>query len=144
MFFVRFIRLFARSIPLALKSLMLHKLRSALTMLGIVFGVFSVIAMLAIGEGASNQAQAQVLKLGATNIICISVKPPQETSNPGQRRSEVMRYGLLRSDFELLTTTLRKKIVKAVPIRELKKRGTVPGPHHEHQAGRVHFGLSRR
>ena len=39
-----------RTINLALKSLMLHKLRSGLTMLGIVFGVFSVIAMLAIGD----------------------------------------------------------------------------------------------
>ena len=35
-----------RTIELALKSLMLHKLRSGLTMLGIVFGVFSVIAMM--------------------------------------------------------------------------------------------------
>ena len=51
-----------RTIHLALKSLMLHKLRSGLTMLGIVFGVFSVIAMLAIGEGASAQAQKQVLE----------------------------------------------------------------------------------
>ena len=66
-----------RTIELALKSLMLHKLRSGLTMLGIVFGVFSVIAMLAIGEGASQQAQEQVLKLGATNIIIRSVKPPR-------------------------------------------------------------------
>ena len=36
-----------RTIRLAMKSLLLHKLRSGLTMLGIVFGVFSVIAMLA-------------------------------------------------------------------------------------------------
>lgn len=65
-----------RAVRLALKSLLLHKLRSGLTMLGIVFGVFSVIAMLAIGEGASAQAQAQVRQLGATNIIVVSVKPP--------------------------------------------------------------------
>lgn len=64
-----------RAVRLALKSLLLHKLRSGLTMLGIVFGVFSVIAMLAIGEGASAQAQAQVRQLGATNIIVVSVKP---------------------------------------------------------------------
>jgi putative ABC transport system permease protein len=70
-----------RTVQLALKSLMLHKLRSGLTMLGIVFGVFSVIAMLAIGEGASQQAQQQVLKLGATNIIVRSVKPPRENAN---------------------------------------------------------------
>ena len=40
---------------LGLKSLALHKLRSALTALGIIFGVSSVIAMLSIGEGASIQ-----------------------------------------------------------------------------------------
>ena len=74
-----------RTIQLALKSLTLHKLRSGLSMLGIVFGVFSVIAMLAIGEGASAQAQKQVLELGATNIICVSRKPPQESATTGQQ-----------------------------------------------------------
>jgi len=79
-----------RTIRLAFKSLLLHKLRSGLTMLGIVFGVFSVIAMLAIGEGASAQAQQQVLALGATNIIVVTVKPPPDTqqnsSSGGGRR----------------------------------------------------------
>ena len=42
-----------RVVRLGVKSLWLHKLRSMLTVLGIVFGVCSVIAMLAIGEGAS-------------------------------------------------------------------------------------------
>src|SRR5436190_24180262 len=96
-----------RTVQLGLKSLMLHKLRSGLTMLGIVFGVFSVIAMLAIGEGASYQAQQQVLALGATNIIVMSVKPPNDTSggSGGGMRSGGfgLQYGLLRSDFRLLT-----------------------------------------
>ena len=96
-----------RTIQLALKSLLLHKLRSGLTMLGIVFGVFSVIAMLAIGEGASKKAQQQVLQLGATNIIARSVKPPQETSsNRGASNSFVLRYGLKRADYELLSNTI--------------------------------------
>src|SRR2546422_1245209 len=46
-----------RTLRLAIKSLWLHRLRSLLTVLGIVFGVCSVIAMLAIGEGASFEAQ---------------------------------------------------------------------------------------
>jgi len=69
-----------RTLQLAPQRLLLHKLRSGLTMLGIVFGVFSVIAMLAIGEGASRQAEAQVLQLGATNIIGRSIKPPDDPS----------------------------------------------------------------
>ena len=114
-----------RTIRLALKSLMLHKLRSGLTMLGIVFGVFSVIAMLAIGEGASAQAQQQVLALGATNIIIVTVKPPADSQGGGGGGGSrgrggfvVPQYGLLRSDFDLLTKTL-PTITGAVRMREL-------------------------
>ena len=45
-----------RAVRLGIRSLLLHKLRSALTTLGVLFGVSSVIAMLAIGEGASEEA----------------------------------------------------------------------------------------
>jgi putative ABC transport system permease protein len=115
-----------RAVRLALKSLLLHKLRSGLTMLGIVFGVFSVIAMLAIGEGASAQAQQQVLALGATNIIVITVKPPADSPQAGggsgggrsSGRSFGLQYGLLRSDYKLLTATL-PTITGAVPMREI-------------------------
>jgi putative ABC transport system permease protein len=106
-----------RTLRLAFKSLLLHKLRSGLTMLGIVFGVFSVIAMLAIGEGASSQAQAQVLQLGATNIIARSVKPPE--GGPGVSADQrVLRYGLTRSDFRTLSRTL-DTITGLVPVREV-------------------------
>ncbi|MEM1061225.1 MAG: ABC transporter permease, partial [Planctomycetota bacterium] len=90
-----------RTIRLALKSLLLHKLRSGLTMLGIVFGVFSVIAMLAIGEGASLQVQKQVLELGATNIIVRSVRPPEDPSDTSG--SFILSYGLKRADLALIT-----------------------------------------
>ncbi len=115
-----------RTIRLAMKSLLLHKLRSGLTMLGIVFGVFSVIAMLAIGEGASAQAQQQVLALGATNIIIVTVKPPADSqssggggsSRGGSRGFVVPQYGLLRTDYDLLTKTL-STITGAVRMREI-------------------------
>ena len=108
-----------RTIQLAFKSLMLHKLRSGLTMLGIVFGVFSVIAMLAIGEGASKQAQDQVLELGALNIIIRSVKPPNEGGQSGGgNRSRVLSYGLKWTDFNLINETIKTKS-KAIPVREI-------------------------
>ena len=56
------------SVVLGIKSLWMHKLRSFLTALGIVFGVASVISMLAIGEGASFEAQQQIKDLGSQNI----------------------------------------------------------------------------
>jgi len=55
---------YVRTIKLGLKSLMLHKLRSALTTAGILFGVASVIAMLAVGEGASQEALMRFREMG--------------------------------------------------------------------------------
>jgi putative ABC transport system permease protein len=55
----------------ALDALRLHKLRSALTMLGIVIGVAAVIAMVAVGGGAREQVVAQIRSLGA-NLLVIS------------------------------------------------------------------------
>ena len=108
-----------RTIRLGLKNLLLHKLRSLLTMLGIVFGVFSVIAMLAIGEGASRQAQRQVLELGATNIIVISQKPA-EGSKSNNAQTQVLQYGILRDDFRRIKQTVNT-IVDATPIREFSQ-----------------------
>ena len=122
-----------RTIHLGLKSLMLHKLRSGLTMLGIVFGVYSVIAMLAIGEGASKQAQEQVIALGATNIIVRSVKPVEEASTNSAGMGSMPRYGLLRADFNRLEKTL-PTLESAIPIRELFKEA-----RYAHRAMNVRF-----
>jgi putative ABC transport system permease protein len=53
----------------ALENLSAHKLRSALTMLGMIFGVGAVIAMLSIGAGAERQALAMVERLGLRNVL---------------------------------------------------------------------------
>ena len=54
---------------LAIRGLADHKFRSFLTMLGIIFGVASVITMLSIGEGAKRKAIAKYQDLGVNNII---------------------------------------------------------------------------
>jgi putative ABC transport system permease protein len=53
----------------ALDNLAAHKLRSALSMLGMVFGVGAVIAMLSIGAGAERQAMEMIDRLGLRNIL---------------------------------------------------------------------------
>jgi putative ABC transport system permease protein len=60
---------FEENIRIAIQALIDHKFRSFLTMLGIIFGVASVIAMLSIGEGAKRQAIAKYQDLGVNNII---------------------------------------------------------------------------
>src|SRR5438874_3780161 len=96
-----------RHLRLGLRSLWLHKLRSLLTVLGIVFGVCSVIAMLAIGEGASYSAQEEIKSLGSQNIILRSVKPPEEqkVSEKGSQ-SFVLQYGLTYTDINRIRSTI--------------------------------------
>ncbi len=60
---------YSENITLAVRALADHKMRSFLTMLGIIFGVASVIAMLSIGEGAKREAIAKYQDLGVNNII---------------------------------------------------------------------------
>jgi len=60
---------------IALRALARNKMRSALTMLGIVIGVSAVIAMVAVGQGAENQVQAQISSFG-TNTVMISAGSP--------------------------------------------------------------------
>jgi putative ABC transport system permease protein len=60
----------AEAVRLALQGLMSNKLRSLLTMLGIIIGVGSVIAMMAIGEGANQAARASLQAMG-TNVLTL-------------------------------------------------------------------------
>lgn len=80
-------------------------------MLGIVFGVGSVIAMLAVGEGASEKASRSIASLGSSNIILESTEPPSEPDSPlltGSRPPLWMqKYGLTKAD--------RNRIKKTIP-----------------------------
>jgi putative ABC transport system permease protein len=110
-----------RGLKLGMKSLLLHKLRSGLTVLGIVFGVAAVISMLAVGEGTSRDAQERIQALGATNIIIRSVKPSDESQASGGRVASVLNYGLKYDDFDRILATV-PTIKKALPIREIRKQ----------------------
>ncbi len=107
---------FVRTVRMGVRSLLLHKLRSALTTLGVLFGVSSVIAMLAIGEGASIEAQEQIRQLGSQNVILRSVKPVEDqVSNQRQR---VVSYGLTYNDLGRVSETF-PGVRRAVPLRQL-------------------------
>jgi hypothetical protein len=111
-----------RGLRLGLKSLMLHKLRSGLTALGLIFGVAAVISMLAVGEGASRDAQLRIEELGATNIILRSVKPSDEVqAASGRPAALILRYGLKYADFERIVGTV-PTIKRVLPVREITSR----------------------
>ena len=108
-----------RSVLLGIKSLWMHKLRSLLTAMGIVFGVCSVIAMLAIGEGASHEAQQQIKELGSQNVILRSVKATDATTAGEQERSLILEYGLTYRDIAQIQATVPGVLV-TIPAREVK------------------------
>jgi putative ABC transport system permease protein len=111
---------FISTVRLGVKSLLLHKLRSALTMLGIIFGVCSVIAMLAIGEGASYEAQEAIKRLGSLNIILRSLKPPEDTKASGAGRSLLLDYGLTYKDGARLQSTI-PGVQRVLPMRIIRE-----------------------
>lgn len=93
---------------LGVKSIFSHGLRSMLTVLGIVIGVAAVIAMLAVSEGASFEAQQQFRDLGASNILVKSVKPVEveENSRRGFGPPQAIVYGLTHADIQTIRDTI--------------------------------------
>jgi putative ABC transport system permease protein len=61
---------FVAILKIALRALARNKLRSGLTMLGIIIGVGAVIAMVGVGQGANSQVQAQIANMG-TNLLVV-------------------------------------------------------------------------
>src|SRR3974377_58361 len=110
------------TIALALRNLTLHKLRVLLTVLGLIFGVSSVIAMLAIPEGASAEAKRQIAELGATNVIVHSSKPIDDV-NPSKQQNEenfILKYGLTYKDFDRIVETI-PSVTGATSLREFRQ-----------------------
>jgi putative ABC transport system permease protein len=109
---------FSTTWKLGVKSLLLHPLRSLLTVMGIFIGVASVIWLLAIGEGISLTALQQIAGLGAENIIVLTIKPPSEATAEARG---LVPYGITRLDFETLVETI-PTVVRALPIREITRQ----------------------
>ncbi len=102
-----------RVFAISFDSLREHRMRTFLTMLGVIFGVGAVIAMLSIGEGAKQEALEQISILGINNII-VNAKPPVEerSSNLGLTRSR----GLSTEDAENIAE-FSDLILNVVPQR---------------------------
>jgi putative ABC transport system permease protein len=108
-----------RNILLGIENLLLHKLRSFLTMLGVVFGVGSVVAMLSVGEGASKEALAQIRKLGSNNIIISSIKSAEEQQTTTVH-SHMSIYGLTYEDHRRLSQSFTN-VQQTAPAKLLRK-----------------------
>ncbi len=110
---------FSRELVSGVQTLMLHKMRSLLTMLGVVFGVASVVAMLAVGEGAGREALEQIQKLGSNNIIISSIKSVDQAGGAATR-SFLSIYGLTRDDHARIDQGF-STVQKNVPVKLVRK-----------------------
>jgi putative ABC transport system permease protein len=110
-----------RNIALGIENLLLHKLRSFLTMLGIVFGVGSVIAMLSVGEGASKEALDQIRKLGSNNIIVNAIKSIDDEA-ASTTHSHMSIYGLTYEDHVRVAESF-DTIRQTAPVKLVRKEG---------------------
>ena len=108
-----------RMIKLAIKNLGQYRLRAGLTMLGIIFGVCSVVAMLSVGEGANREIQEKIQRMGSQNILIKSVKVPSEESGKGGQRSMVASYGLTYEDYQELSRFV-PNLEANTPIKRLR------------------------
>lgn len=100
-------------LQVSFESLGVHKLRTFLTMLGIIIGVAAVISMLAIGEGAKQEVLEQISILGINNII-INAKIPEEV--PGAAQSLQRSPGLSLADGENISE-FTEMVANVVPQR---------------------------
>jgi len=108
------------TIRLGINNLRLHKLRSLLTSLGIIFGVAAVICMLSISEGASADELRMIQLLGTRNIIINSVKPPQ-TTQTSQGNTALVEYGITREDLGMIEASL-PNVSHVVPLKTVSYR----------------------
>ena len=103
------------AIQTGLSELLSHKMRSMLTMLGVIFGVAAVIAMVSIGEGAKQEALDQIKQMG---IDVIHIKRASISGELADKAEERSPFGLKYSDAQSIADvcTFAKRVV---PTREV-------------------------
>ena len=94
----------ANLFKIALRAIAANKLRSFLTMLGIIIGVASVIAMLAIGQGSKRSIQAQISEMGSNMIM---IRPGQDKGPGGARQDADEMQTLKLKDYEAIKEQCR-------------------------------------
>ena len=102
-----------QNIKIGFEGIVAHKLRAFLTMLGIIFGVGAVVAMLSIGEGARREAMAQIEMMGMNNIII------QDADLEGEELIDAraaFSEGLTLEDADAIERVI-PDVIAAIPLR---------------------------
>jgi putative ABC transport system permease protein len=107
--------LLSENFKIALRALRANKMRSALTMLGIVIGVSTVVALLSIGKGATASITSEIQSSGS-NLLTVS--PGRSQFGPGGDGASQQQSHLYYTDYELLARGIEDNITSIVPTYE--------------------------
>ena len=117
------------------ETLLMHKLRTLLTMLGMIFGVAAVLAMLSIGAGAQQQMMAFIADLGVQNLI---VEARESTDYQAFQKSRQQSPGLTFQDLRAIQAALPAvEVVSARKRTRFRRSVTIcrpPAPSRGHSA----------
>lgn len=105
--------LFSENFKIAIRALRANKMRSALTMLGIVIGVATVVALLSIGNGATASITDQIQSTGS-NLLTVSPGRQQAAGPESFGETQQVSY-LYYADYELLESSLKNNITALAP-----------------------------
>jgi putative ABC transport system permease protein len=110
-----------------LENLASHKLRSLLTMLGMIFGVAAVVAMLSIGAGAQQKVMAFIEQLGVRNLIVEAKEARNEQELQKVRKNSP---GLTLSDYQIIRQNVGD-IQDATPRKRFTPTKILPKPQQD-------------
>jgi putative ABC transport system permease protein len=110
-----------------LENLLMHKLRSLLTMLGMIFGVAAVIAMLSIGAGARQQVMSLIEQMGVRNVI---VEAHEASAWEDWEKVRKLSLGLSLRDFRVIQSNVTG-VVQATPRKRFTPGRMIPKPQHD-------------
>ena len=107
---------------LGLQNLLLHRLRSALTMLGMIFGVAAVVSMLSIGAGARQRVMAFIEQMGVHNLI---VEAKESVDWQAVQKIRKISPGLTFQDYRVIRDDVGD-IVASTPRKRMTSTKTIP------------------
>src|SRR5689334_21375399 len=109
------------------QNLLLHKLRSLLTMLGMIFGVAAVVSMMSIGAGARQQVMAFIEQLGVRNVM---VEARESVSWDDLQKVRKVSPGLSFQDYRVINANVNG-IVESTPRKRFVPSKMIPKPQRE-------------
>ena len=113
--------IFTENFRVALRALTANKLRSALTMLGIIIGVGAVVALMAIGNGATSSITSQIESAGSNLVMVI---PMRQFGRQGQARMTKLYY----DDYQALLNAIQQgaDALKQLPRMDMEGGVAIP------------------